>query len=47
MKSDPACINGLAAVAAESLCRGKSAEEIAEILRFLNVLVALVRNYVN
>ena len=45
MKTDPARFNALAVCAAEALCKGRTAEEIAELVRFLNLLCSLVKSY--
>ena len=41
----PAEFNALAALLAETLCRGRSPSENAELLRFLNLLCSLVKSY--
>lgn len=41
----PAEFNALAALLAETLCRGKSHAENAELLRFLNLLCSLIKSY--
>ena len=41
----PAEFNALAALLAETLCRGRSPSENAELLRFLTLLCSLVRSY--
>lgn len=45
MKTDPARFNALAAAAAEILCKDKNAEEISELIRFLNLLCTLAKSY--
>ena len=45
MYERPAEFNALAALLAETLCRGRSPFENAELLRFLNLLCSLVRSY--
>ncbi len=45
MKTDPARFNMLAAVAAEVLCKDRTAEEISELIRFLNLLCTLAKTY--
>ena len=41
----PAEFNALAALLAETLCRGRSPSENAELLRFLTLLCSLVKSY--
>ena len=41
----PAEFNALAAILAETLCRGRSTSENAELLRFLNLLCSLIKSY--
>ena len=41
----PAEFNALAALLAETLCRGRSPYENAELLRFLTLLCSLVKSY--
>lgn len=45
MYERPAEFNALAALLAETLCRGRSPSENAELLRFLNLLCSLVKSY--
>lgn len=45
MYERPAEFNALAALLAETLCRGRSPAENAELLRFLNLLCSLVKSY--
>lgn len=45
MYERPAEFNALAALLAETLCRGRSPSENAELLRFLTLLCSLVRSY--
>lgn len=43
--SDPLSQNVLASALADSICRGKSRAEIANILQFLQILSCLMKNY--
>ncbi len=43
--SDPLSQNVLASVLADSICRGKSRDEIANVLQFLQILSCLMKNY--
>ncbi len=43
--SDPLSQNVLASVIADSICRGKSRAEIANVLQFLQILSCLMKNY--
>lgn len=45
MSLSPKCINGLAAVVAETLIKDKTDEEIALILHFLNLVSFNMRTY--
>ena len=45
MYERPAEFNALATLLAETLCRGRSPAENAELLRFLNLLCSLVKSY--
>ena len=45
MYERPAEFNALAALLAETLCRGRSPSENAELLRFLTLLCSLVKSY--
>lgn len=43
--SDPLSQNVLASALADSICRGKSCDEIASVLHFLQILSCLMKNY--
>ena len=45
MSLSPKCINGLAAVVAETMIKDKTDEEIALILHFLNLVSFNMRTY--